>query len=79
MFLKPNAADINLVIDLLNLFRKASGLHTNLQKSSVVPIQCDGQTIAAAKELLHCEFADFACLGIASLRQEAESSSPEYH
>jgi hypothetical protein len=30
MFLKPDAADISLVIDLLNLFGKASGLHTNL-------------------------------------------------
>jgi hypothetical protein len=61
MSLKPDAADISLVIDLLNPFGKASGLHTDLQKSSVVPIQCDGQTIDAAKELLHCEFTDFLC------------------
>jgi hypothetical protein len=61
LFLKPDAVDINLVIDLLSLFGKASGLHTNLQKSSVVPIWCDDQIIAAAKELLHCEFADFPC------------------
>jgi hypothetical protein len=61
LFLKPDVVDINLVIDLLSLFGKASGLHTNLQKSSVVPIWCDDQIIAAAKELLHCEFADFLC------------------
>jgi hypothetical protein len=49
------------VIDLLSLFRKALDLHTNLQKSSVVPIRCDDQTIVAAKEPLHCEFANFSC------------------
>jgi hypothetical protein len=61
LFFKSDAADINLVIELLSLFGKASGLHTNLQKSSVVPIRCDTQIIAAAKELFHCEFADFPC------------------
>jgi hypothetical protein len=61
MFLKPDAANVNLINDLLSLFRKASGLHTNIQKSSVVPIWCDNQTIAAAKELLPCEFVDFLC------------------
>jgi hypothetical protein len=61
MFLEPDVADISLVIDLLSLFSKASGLHTNLQKSNMVPIRCDDQTIAAAKELLHCEFVDFSC------------------
>jgi hypothetical protein len=60
MFLKPDAADISLLIDLLNLFEKAV-MFTNLQKSNVVTIQCDDQTIAAAKELLHCEFTDFPC------------------
>jgi hypothetical protein len=54
LFLKPNAMDINLVIELLSLFRKSLGLHTNLHKCSVVLIRCDAQTIATAKELLHC-------------------------
>jgi hypothetical protein len=61
LFLKPDASDISLVIELLSLFGKASGLHTNLQKSSVVSIRCDDQTIAATKDLLHCESADFPC------------------
>jgi hypothetical protein len=30
LFLKPDAADINLVLDMLRLFGKASGLHTNV-------------------------------------------------
>jgi hypothetical protein len=61
MFLKPNAADITLVLDMLRLFRKASGLHTNVQKNSVLPIRCDDQTLATAKELLPCDFVDFPC------------------
>jgi hypothetical protein len=54
-------------------------LHTNLQNNNVVPIQCDGQTIAAAKELLHCEFADFACkylrlpLSVKKLRAQVQN------
>jgi hypothetical protein len=33
LFLRPDVADIRLVIDLLNLFGKVSLLHTNLQKA----------------------------------------------
>jgi hypothetical protein len=61
LFLKPYEADINLVLDLLRLFGKASGLHTNVQKSNVLPIRCDDQTLATAKELLPCDFVDFPC------------------
>jgi hypothetical protein len=49
LFLKPDAADINLVLDMLRLLGRASGLHTNVQKSNVVPIRCDSQTIVNAK------------------------------
>jgi hypothetical protein len=52
IFLKPDPADINLVLDILRLFGKASDLQTNMQKSSVVPICCDEQTLTTAKELL---------------------------
>jgi hypothetical protein len=33
IFLKPDPADINLVLDILQLFGMASGLQTNVQKS----------------------------------------------
>jgi hypothetical protein len=59
--LKPEGADISLITDLLKLFGRASGLHTNIQKSSVAPIRCDLQTINAAKELLPYEFVEFPC------------------
>jgi hypothetical protein len=61
VFLKPEGADIRLITDLLKLFGKVSGLHTNFQKSSVVPIRCDNPTIEAAKELLPYEFVEFPC------------------
>jgi hypothetical protein len=61
LFLKPDAADINLVLDLLRLLGKTSGMHTNAQKSNVLPIRCDDQTLATAKELLPCDFIDFPC------------------
>jgi hypothetical protein len=61
LFLKLDEADIALVLDLLRLFEKASGLHTNVQKSNVLPIRCDNQTLAIVKELLPCDFVDFPC------------------
>jgi hypothetical protein len=59
--LKLDPADINLVLDILRLFNKASGLQINVQKSSVVPIHSDEQTLTTAKELLPCQFVDFPC------------------
>jgi hypothetical protein len=61
IFMKPNPTDINLVLDILLLFGKASGLQTNVEKSSVVPIRCDEQTLASTKELLSCQFIEFPC------------------
>jgi hypothetical protein len=61
LFLRPDAAYITLVLHLLRLFGKASGLHTNVQKSNALPIHCDDQTLAVAKELLPCDFIDFPC------------------
>lgn len=39
-FLRPIASDIDLSLDLLNLFGEASRLKTNVQKSNGFPIQC---------------------------------------
>jgi mannosylglycoprotein endo-beta-mannosidase len=43
LFLRPVAGDINLTMGILDLFGEATGLKTNLQKSSVLPIRC-GET-----------------------------------
>jgi len=49
LFLRPSASDIEITLDILQLFGTASGLITNLQKSSVLPIQCseDDKSILA--------------------------------
>jgi hypothetical protein len=61
MFMKLDTTDITLVLGMLRLIGKALGLHTNVQKSSVVPIRCDNQVLATAKELLPCDFTNFLC------------------
>jgi hypothetical protein len=40
IFLRPAASDLHLVTRILELFGDASGLKTNVQKSSVAPIHC---------------------------------------
>ena len=66
LFLRPAANDITLTLDILQLFGEASGLKTNVQKSSVLPIQCSDDSISAIQNLLPCEILSFPCryLGI---------------
>ena len=66
LFLRPAANDITLILDILQLFGEASGLKTNVQKSSVLPIQCSDDSISAIQNLLPCEILSFPCryLGI---------------
>jgi hypothetical protein len=40
MFLRPDVVDVDLTMGILHLFGEASGLKTNIQKSSVAPIHC---------------------------------------
>jgi len=61
LFLKPAANDINLILNILQLFGDASGLRTNVQKSSVMPIQCSEDNMAVVQNLLPCEIMSFPC------------------
>jgi hypothetical protein len=61
LFLHPVADDINLAMDILQLFGEASGLHNNVQKSSVFPIRCDEAEKAVVQQLLPCDLLDFPC------------------
>jgi hypothetical protein len=61
IFLQPNAADINLSLQLLDLFGDASGLRTNVQKSNVLPIHCVEDDLALIQNLLPCEMLEFPC------------------
>ena len=66
LFLRPAVNDITLILDILQLLGEASGLKTNVQKSSVLPIQCSDDSISAIQNLLPCEILSFPCryLGI---------------
>ena len=61
LFLRPEAGDINLVMEILNLFGDASGLKTNLQKSSVLPIRCGDMELTTIQNLLPCAVSEFPC------------------
>jgi hypothetical protein len=61
MFIRPEADDIAVILDILNLFGEATGLKTNLQKSNVLPIRCSDAELAVVQNLLPCALADFPC------------------
>jgi hypothetical protein len=61
IFLKPIAGDINIMLDMLQLFGEASGLKTNVKKSSVLPIQCQEEDRQTIETLLPCQLLDFPC------------------
>jgi hypothetical protein len=60
LFLRPAGAnDIGLTLSILQLFGEASGLKTNIQKSSVTPIQCSPADLDTIQELLPCRLEHF--------------------
>jgi hypothetical protein len=61
LFLHPVQEDISLILDILQLFGEASGLHNNVQKSSVFPIRCDDNEKVIVQQLLPCNLSDFPC------------------
>jgi len=61
LFLRPTAEDISLTLRILQLFGEASGLRTNVHKSSVVPIQCSEENMSLIESMLPCEIQDFIC------------------
>jgi hypothetical protein len=61
LFLRPEDDDIAMIMDILNLFGETSGLKTNLQKSTVLPIRCGDGEVAAVQNLLPYTLSDFPC------------------
>ena len=61
LFLRPEVNDISITMDILNIFGEASGLKTNLQKSSVLPIRCGDSELTDIQNLLPCALAEFPC------------------
>lgn len=61
LFLRPVEAEIHLIRDILVRFGETSGLKTNLQKWSAVPIRCQEDDLEVVHGSLPCVVADFPC------------------
>jgi hypothetical protein len=61
IFIQPTVGDISTVLDILHIFGEASGLRTNIQKSSVYTIRCGEQDLTLLQNLLLCEISQFPC------------------
>lgn len=61
VFLTLVSADQLAIKEILRPFRKASGLLTNLTKSSFSPIRCNDQEIQLIANILHCNISTFPC------------------
>jgi mannosylglycoprotein endo-beta-mannosidase len=61
LFIRPQEAEMNLTVSILDKFGEASGLQTNLQKSCVIPIRCEPTQMELVTSTLPCAPADFPC------------------
>ena len=61
LFLQPSVNDISLTLDILQLFGEASGLRTNVQKSTVLPIQCMAEHLTTLQAHFPCQISEFPC------------------
>ncbi|GJN41102.1 hypothetical protein PR202_gn00429 [Eleusine coracana subsp. coracana] len=59
LFLWPVANEMDLTVNLLQIFGEASGLKINIQKSSVAPIQCEAHDLEVIQEHLPCQIIEF--------------------
>ncbi|WVZ58597.1 LOW QUALITY PROTEIN: hypothetical protein U9M48_008854 [Paspalum notatum var. saurae] len=61
LFLRPASLDLHVIKCILEYFGHASGLQTNLSKSSASPIHCPADALALTAGTLSCEIKDFPC------------------
>lgn len=61
LFLCPTLTDIDLTLNILQLFGDASGLHNNVKKSNVYPIRCSEEVLLEVQTLMPCEISTFLC------------------
>lgn len=66
MFVTPGTRDVAVVKAMLSKFGAASGLHTNLAKSSILPIRCEQHDVLEMQQRMECAVKEFPCkyLGI---------------
>jgi hypothetical protein len=55
LFLRPVAAELNMVIRILDLFGEATGLKANVQKSTVAPIHCTQLEVQEVMDYFPCK------------------------
>lgn len=61
LFSRPTADDLSVITQVLDIFGHASGLVTNMQKSSITPIRCNEDELKVISNMLPCEVKDFPC------------------
>ena len=60
-FLNPVKEEVQLVVDILNMFGQASGLYINISKCVVFPIRCEGYNLEDVMMGFQCPIKDFPC------------------
>jgi hypothetical protein len=61
LFMRPIATDVTNLHPLLNLFGKARGLCTNILKSEIYPIRCEGINIHEIFGDFQAQRVEFPC------------------
>ena len=62
LFIRPVEEELRITKGLLECFGAASGLHTNLNKSCVVPIHCEDTAIQIVQDTMQCPTKEFPCI-----------------
>jgi hypothetical protein len=82
LFIRLEAADITITMDILHLVDVVLGLKTNIQKSNVLPIICDEHDLEVVHHQLPCALSNFPCkyLSIPLALEEVEKGAhTAYH
>ena len=61
LFIRPTPEDLSTIKEILRLFGEVSGLRTNMQNSSIVPIRCTTEQLEVVSRVMPCEVIDFPC------------------
>jgi hypothetical protein len=61
MLLQPLKEELILIKQILRISGAASGLVTNITKSSVTPIRCQEQDLEGVQNVLPCSVESFPC------------------
>jgi hypothetical protein len=61
LFIKPVEEGLQVTKELLNAFNLASGLQTNLLKSSIIPIHSAEGALSTVSDTLPCTISEFPC------------------